>query len=284
MYTRASNMTPTTITIWAILTLTLLAILISSIVVSVIYYRKSNVKWLSTKKLTLMATFLAIFLVQAFIFQPLLELPIKFSFDSITTIAVGFMFGPLEGILFGWVADSLRVLIHGWSYQLLPALMYPMIGLIASLFGILYRRSKDFSVTTSALIFQITVMSLFIVSLPLNYFLTDVVTNSDGALPTLIASTMMFVFTEIMFAILWFGNFDRKDITLVTILLLTAYSDRIMELVIRPFTQYYAGYEASYVAALYTRLLSSTYLIPTVTITSYILIRTTMYTLDIIQK
>ncbi len=287
---RESNITPATMSVWALLTLTLLMTLISSIVVSTIFYRKQNTRWLTTRKITIMSTFLAIFMIQAFVFQPLLDLPIKFSFDSITTIAVGFMFGPLEGILFGWVADTLRVLINGWSYQLLPSLMYPMIGLIAAMFGILYRRSKEFSVNTSAIIFQITILSLFIISLPLNYFLTEVVadTNSslgiDSGVPTLLVSLGTLIMVEIMFMILWFGDFDKKDITLITILLLTAYCDRIMELVIRPFTQYYAGYEASYIAALYTRLVSSTYLIPTVTFTSYILIKTTMYTLETIQK
>ena len=251
-------------TLITLLTLTLLMTIISSIVISTIYYRRSKVNWLSTKKITIMSTFLAIFMIQAFVFQPLLDLPIKFSFDSITTIAVGFMFGPLEGILFGWVADTLRVLINGWSYQLLPSLMYPMIGLIAALFGILYRRSKEITINTSAIIFQITILSLFIVSLPLNYFLTEVVAGTNSSLginsgvPTLLISIVMLIMVEIMFIALWFGNFDKRDIILLTILLLTAYCDRIMELVIRPFTQYYAGYEASYIAALYTRLVSST--------------------------
>lgn len=288
--------TPLTWTIWAILIVLSLTFIILGIVLSVIIYRKTDRKFLTANKITLMASFMAFFLVQAFIMSPLLKLPVPFSIDSITTIAVGFIFGPLEGILFGWVADSLRVLINGWSYQFLPSLMYPMIGLIAAIFGLLYRWRNEIPNWLSILLFQAVILTMVILLIPLSSCLVSFANSNLDAgdsyldkivnykTPGIIAACLTLIFTEIAFSCFYIFKWDKRDLWLFVLVLLAAFSDRAMEIVIRPFTQYFTGYETIYVVGLYTRLLSSTYLIPSVALTSFILIKASAYALGITSR
>ncbi len=288
--------TPLTYAVWAILTTTLLVFIILGIVWSVIYYKKTDKQFLTVTKVAIFGTYLAFFLVQAFVMSPLLKLPIPFSIDSITTIAIGFIFGPLEGILFGWVADSMRVLINGWTYQFLPSLMYPTIGLIAAVFGILYRKYEEIPNWLSMILFQSTIFIIILVMIPMDYFLIDFAGKHleasdsylgklvDYQIPGLIAAIICLLLMEGLYAAFYIFHWNKKDMFLFLVLLLAAFSDRMMELVIRPFTQYYTGYETIYIVGLYTRMLSSSYLIPSVAIASMAIVKVSLYSLSIIER
>ncbi len=283
-------------TIWSILTITLLTFIVLGIVWSIMNYRKNKKPFLTIDKIAIFGTFLSFFIVQAFVTSPLLKLPIPFSIDSITTIAVGFMFGPLEGILFGWVADSLRVMINGWSYQLLPSLMYPTIGLIASVFGILYRKYEEIPNWLSMVLFQTVIVTIVLIIIPMDYFLVEFGHKQLEAgdnyidklvsyqLPMLLAAIATLLFLEGLYASFYIFKWDKKDMFLLLTLVLTAFADRTMELVIRPFTQYFSGAETIYVVGLYTRILSSSYLIPSVAIASMALIKVSKYSLETIAR
>lgn len=275
--------------IWCFLTISSLSILGITILVSSIFYKKKRVKIFTMKKIAFMASFLSFFLVQAFIFSPLLKLPIPFSFDSITTITIGFILGPLEGILFGWVADSLRVLINGWGYQLLPSLMYPLIGLISGIFGLIYKYKKVIPKWKSIVIFQIIILSLLVIIIPLEYGFLNINwkdpsveydTLKVSAIVIFITTIVTILFMEILFLFFIKNDNADKELFLLLLVICIAYVDRLMELSIRPFTQYFWGYEP-YFYALFSRMISSTYLIPTVSITSFILIKTSLYVLDL---
>lgn len=264
----------------------MLIIIFSTIFISIKNYRKNNIEFLNMKKITIMSSFLSFFLIQTFLLMPLMKLPIPFSFDSITTITVAFIFGPLEGILFGWVADSLRVLINGWSYQILPSLLYPMIAIISSCFGMLYFQKKNINKNKSILIFQLAVISLFLIMLSLEFVLITTSAfdeyNKNGIFySTLTTCVISLIFMEIIFIYLQTTEKSNKDLFLFVLLVCVAYLDRIIELIIRPFTEYFTGFAKIYSIALLTRILSSTYLIPTVSITSFILIKTTIYVLEL---
>lgn len=281
--------------IWWAMFLTMMAILVIAIIGFAIYYIKTNKKFLTVNKIAYFAVFLCIFMIQAFIFAPLLSLPIPFSFDSISVIAVGFMFGPIEGILFGQVADTLRVFIHGWGYGPLPGTMYPMIGLIAGISGLIYQRKKNPSLWTSIVLFQLIMLIILVCSVPAVYGLGKVWDNiivnnmyggaSAGAITTMsvvgVSIAIMIVIMEGLF--FWFLTSENKsqDLFLLLLLTITALADRGMELIIRPFTQYFTGYEHYYYVSLLTRLISSTYLVPTVAITSFAMIKTLVVTMNI---
>ncbi len=284
-YNIEPNHTPLTWAIWGILTSILLLTLISAILFSAFFYIKKGKQFLTVKKITIMSTFLTFFLIQVFLMSPLLDLPIPFSMDSITVVTVGFIFGPLEGILFGWVADSLRVLINGWSYQLLPSLMYPMIGFIASIFGLIYWYKIDFlriKKVYLVMIFQAMLLILFFTLFIFESLLISNVLEDEGL-------NLVFVFVTTIISLISMEiicyfiaiNFKSEKLLLILLIFAAIYFDRIMELIIRPFTQYFSGYESNYSIALTTRMLSSTYLIPIVTITSFMLISITNYVLEL---
>ncbi|BDU67829.1 MAG: hypothetical protein TYPL_4820 [Candidatus Tyloplasma litorale] len=288
-YTINNNHNPTTWIIWGVLTSIMLLILISSIIISIFFYRKYNKKFLTIKKITILATFLAIFLVQAFLTKITADIPFLPSVDSVTTIVVGFIFGPLEGILFGWIADSLNTLIHGWSYEVLPSLMFPMIGLISGLFGVIYKKVQDIPIWKSILIFQVIAISLLFIMIPLEIFLTNVNINGNSISEeefqkALFFSITSFIFIELMMLYIRYYKLNGKEIILLMLILCVSFSERMMELVIRPFTQYFSGYEKSYLLALYTRILRSTYLIPLVAIISFLLIRLTQFAMKNTQR
>lgn len=283
-FTAVPNYTPLTWSVWGVLTTIMLLIIVFVSIWQALSYKKKGKSFLTVRKITIFSTFLALFLIQAFLTKSLLKLPIPFSVDSITTIAIGFIFGPLEGILFGWVADSLRVLINGWSYQFLPSLMYPMIGLIAGLFGLLYNHKGEINKWKSILILQVAIISLFTFMLPLEYMLLngfmgskDIDKKFYATLSTTIGTLLLM---EGLFLYVILNKVEKKEMFLLMLIIVVAYADRIMELIIRPFTQYFSGYESNYGIALFTRMLSSTYLIPSVSLASFVLIKTTFYVMN----
>lgn len=267
--------TPLTWTIWGILTATLLLITVLSLVVFGILYKKSKREILSINRIAYFSIFLSLFLIQSIIMMPLIKLPIPFSFNSIIVIAVGFIYGPIEGIVFGLVADSLKTLINGWTYQILPSLIYPIIGLTAGLAGMIYKSELKIGKITSMILFQFLAIILLISLFPAIYGITIIDKNINKT--TYAIFTGIFVVTTLIMMEATFGYFIYKDkganLLLFTLLFVTAFSDRFLELIVTPFNQYFTGFETNYIVALSTRLISTTYLIPTVTITSFLLIK-----------
>lgn len=285
--------------IWGLLTGLLLFVLIASIIFFSINYIKNNKKFLTIKKVAYLSIFLGMFIVQAFCFKPFLELPIPFSFDSIWVIAVAFIFGPLEGIMFGWIADSLRVLINGWTYQLLPSLMYPIIGLIAGITGYIYSNKDTINRKTMIISFQFLMVTVFLITIPallgINYLWDNITINNvfdqhygysgiskiATIITTLIVVIIIFILMEVIFV--WFIRSEKRkeDLLLFMLLSISAFADRGMELVIRPFTQYFSGYEQIYWVSLITRMISTTYLVPTVALTSFWLVKASRFAMNI---
>ncbi len=285
-----SNQNALTWGIWAAMFTIFFLIIISTIIISAYFYRKKNKQFLTLKKIIIFSIYLSIFLIQSFIFSPLLKLPIPFSFDSITTIVIGFIYGPLEGILFGWVADTSRVFINGWAYSPLASLMYPMIGIISSIVGIIYREKNEMNKFTSLILSQVIMFIMFVffigISLGLMKVIPDGTNNSSNPdskpintntllIWTISITSTLFIFMELFILFTWFKN--SGDLYLISLLLLIVIADRGLELIIRPFTEYFSGRELNYTVSLYTRLLSTTYLVPIVTLTSFVLLKTTNY-------
>lgn len=284
-----SNRNTFTWSIWGVLTFTLLTLLISSIVFFYLFYKKRNRKILTIKKITIMAVFMSFFLIQTFIFRPLMNLPIPFSFDSITVITVGFIFGPIEGIIFGWTADTLRVLIHGWSYQFLPSLIYPIIGLIAGAIGILYNKKSTEEIKMINWKFQGIVAIIFswfllveilLLTLPKLFVENGDILNKNYYWLILVNILLIVFLESIYFYEIKKSSNKSENLYLLVFVLIIVLTDRSLELIVRPFTQYWWNYESNYTIALFTRIASSTYLIPTIAITSFVLIKSTNYVLD----
>lgn len=284
--------TPLMIAVWCIITSIMFLTLLSSIFVN-IYFNKQykNKKIFSPKKITIIATFLSILIIQTTIDVFIPSIPGVPSFESMTTITVGFLFGPIEGIIFGWIADTLIVLIHGWSYQLTPSLMMPMIGLIAGITGIIYKNKDEMKKWKTIVLFQATLLILMLLMLVTTLTLVDVVgdygvghwyaPNAEKmASLTPISTVVTILLVEIIFFFLIKSKKSSRDLFLFSMVLVASILERILELGIRPFTQAYYNEGMDYFIELYIRLLRSTYLIPVVAITSFGLIRATMFVLD----
>ncbi len=277
--------TPLMISIWFIMTITIFVILTSAIIINLVWNKDYKKGVFTIKKITIFSTFLAILLIQTLIDVYLPSVPGMPSFESMTTITIGFLFGPIEGILFGWIADSFIVLMHGWSYQILPALMMPLIGLVAGLMGMLYKNRNEFSKWQSIVIFQVTLVILMIIMLATSLTIVDVAGGIKNDMDKLaimapISCSISILIVEGIFFFLLYKRVESKDLYLLTLILLTAVSERMIELAVRPFSQAYYYMFMDYFVEFYIRLLRSSYLIPSVTITSFMLIKTTMYILD----
>ncbi len=277
--------TPLMIGIWFTMTISIFVILVSAIVINMVWNKSYKKGVFTTKKITIFATFLAILLIQTLIDVYMPSLPGMPSFESMTTITIGFLFGPIEGILFGWIADSFIVLMHGWSYQMLPALMMPLIGLVAGLMGMLYRNRNEMKKWQSITIFQITLVILMLIMLVTSLTIVDVAGGAKDDMDKLaimapITCSIAILILEGIFFYLLYKKVEANDFYLLTLIMLTAVSERTVELIVRPFSQAYYYTHMEYFVEFYIRLLRSSYLIPSVTIASYVLIKTTSYILD----
>ena len=285
----AVNQNPTTWAIWGILTTAFLLIIVSAIIYFIFYYRRKNKNFLTVNKIAYMSIFLTFFTIQTYLFAPLIKLPIPLSFNSIWVIAVAFLFGPLEGMLFGWVADTLGVIINGYSYELLPSLIYPMIALIAGITGLIYFSDKGITKNQSIIMLQVVILLLLIILVPSMIYLSshwdEIINNKthghhysgpgiEVIMPIVITSfIVMSLITEGLF--FWFLKVEDKktDLILFTVLCISAFAERGISLMIRPFSQYFSGYEVIYTVSLLTRIISTTYLVPTVALTSFAVIK-----------
>lgn len=284
-----NNHNDLTWTIWGIMFGVAIFILLSSIIYFAWRYKKDEKKFLTSKKVIYMSIYLGFFIIHSYFLRALMDLPIPFAFESVWVITVAFIYGPLEGILFGWVADSLRVILNGWAYGLLPSLMYPLVGLISGIAGYIYRNKENISKNQTIIYFQIMMGIVILGSIPAMFGVHYYWGELDGkgmsesaflgiTIPTVV---LMFALMEGIFFWLIKTKNKKDDLLLFMILSLAALSDRGMELVIRPFTQYFTGYDQIYSIALITRIISSVYLIPTVALASYGIVKVTYIAWDI---
>ncbi len=281
---------PYMIAIWVIMSVVMFAILATSIVLNLVFNKQYKKGVFTTRKVTLFATFMSILIVQTVIDVYIPNIPGMPSFEALTTITIGFLFGPVEGIIFGWTADFLIVLINGWAYQILPGMMMPMTGLIAGLIGWVYWNRNEFKKWVSISIFQVVLLLMMIIMLITSLTIVDISNGYTGGWQHIdleklsiiapISCSITILILEGIFFYLLFKGIDTRELFLLTLLLAVAISERTVELVVRPFSQVYYYSGMIYFIEFYMRLLRSSYLIPTVTITSYLLITTTIHVLD----
>ncbi len=298
MITRlADNQNPTTWTIWGIMTGTFLLIIIAAIIYFIYYYKKNDKKFLTVNKIAYMSIFLTFFIIQAYIFAPFIRIPVPFSFNSIWVIAVAFLFGPLEGMIFGWVADTLGVVINGYSYELLPSLIYPMIALIAGITGIIYFSDKGVSKNQAIIMFQSVIILLFVLLVPSMIYLShnwDAIVNNKAyggpySGPGIEVIMSIVITSFVVMGLIMEGLFfwylksedKRGDLILFAVLCISALAERGTSLIIRPFSQFFAGYESIYTISLLTRIMSTTYLVPTVALTSFAVVKYSQMAINI---
>ncbi len=292
------------IIIWLTLTLSMLVLLISAIVICLIKNRGTDKKIFTTKKITIFATFLAILMIQTAIDVYMPNLPGMPSFESATTITIGFMFGVVEGVTFGWIADTTIVLMHGWTYQILPALMMPMIGMMAGLVRVFYDKSinkEQINESTNSeaevvalgkgkksnfkiiVVFQSIVITMMLLMLITSTTLITVIGNTKYDELQIIAPitcVVTIVLMEIIFYYLMYKGTNDNDLKLLIAALCVAILERTLEITVRPFSQHYY-YSINYFVEFYIRILRSSYLIPSVTIASFVLIRTATMVIDL---
>ncbi len=285
--------TPLMITVWSIMTITLLSVIMSAIVLNILFNEKYKKGVFTPKKVTILATFLSILIIQTLVDVYIPSFPGMPSFESMTTISVGFLFGPIEGILFGWISDTLIVLIHGWGYQILPGLMMPTIGLIAGMFGMAYNaKGEELSKWKTIVAFQFILILLAMLMILTSLTITDVVGQGYDSDPWYnpdvdklkiiapISCSITLLIMEIIFGTMLFKKADIKDISLITFILFIATFERMLELTVRPFSQVFFYSERIYLIEFYVRLMRTSYLIPSVTIASFALIKTTTYVIE----
>ncbi len=285
--------TPLMIAVWSIMTLTLLSVLVSSIALNLIFNKSYKKGVFTVKKITVLATFLSILIVQTIIDAFVPGFPGMPSFESMTTIAVGFIFGPIEGIIFGWVGDLFIVLIHGWGYQILPGLMMPTIGLIAGLMGMIYKkRGEDLSNWKTIFVFQFILLLMAILMITTSFTIVDVVGEGYEGDPWYnpdidrlkiiapITCSITLTLMEVIFTFMMIKKVEPKELSLLTFVLFIATFERMLELTVRPFSQVFFNENRIYLIEFYVRLLRTSYLIPSVALSSYLLIKTTSHVIE----
>ncbi len=284
------DQTPFMITVWVLMSLTMISILVTSIVLNLVFNKDYKKGVFTTRKITLFSTFLAILIIQTIIDVYIPHFPGMPSFESLTTITVGFLFGPIEGIIFGWTSDFMIVLLNGWAYQILPGMMMPMTGLIAGTVGWIYWNKDDFPKWVSISIFQVTLLLMMILMLVTSLTIVDIANGYTGGWQHIdmnklariapISCSITILLLEGIFLYLIKNDIESRDLFLLTLILVIAIMERTVEVVVRPFSQvyYYSGME--YFIEFYMRVLRSSYLIPSVAISSYVLIKTTTFILD----
>ena len=117
-----------------------LLVIFSLLIYQLFYYKNHQLKVFSLRKIIIIGLFFAIYILQSYL--TLLQSGDNFilvNFDSASIILLSWVFGPLEGLIYALLADNTRILVLGWLWQLLYALEFPMIALIAGTLGQIYR-------------------------------------------------------------------------------------------------------------------------------------------------
>ena len=246
------------------------------------FYKNNNIPIFTTKKITIMGMFFALFLLQSFItsFQALDKF-IFLSLDSATVVLTAFLFGPIEAFFYALIADTTRILIvQGWIWQLLYALQFPLLGLIAGNIALKYKKTKTTETTEKSsfeakpylhfVIIQFIFIALFLFSAIYGYMNK---TDLKGIIYSSLVITSFFsiVFYEgIFFFLLKKKNYDQ--ILLLEYLLLIAVFYRII------FGDIYSSladanlWAPSFKYVFIPRLLKSSYTIPSYIISWFFLI------------
>ncbi len=264
-------------------------ILIISFVFFTMKYIKQKRNVFELWKISILSIFMGIFLIQSFISFPMIDGIIPFGLDDVVVIVIGFMIGPIEAILFGFITDTTKTFINGWTYQLLPALIYPLTGLIAGIFGEIYRtnlkRKKDVNnselkvskklMSFDFISFQVITLLFVLFTMITPTFIRNDVYEDFNKILVLTSSIVLFTLLEITFIYLMF--FSKKETTFdIKILLYVTISIILTRIitgwVIRPFSMYfYYGYDLQF--QVISRIATSSYLVPIKIIISYWVIK-----------
>ncbi len=125
---------------YSLVSIGLLAIFLL-VIYQIIYYRKNKLTVFNLRKVIIIGLFFAIYILQSYL--TLLQTGdnlILVNFDSASIILLAWIFGPLEGFIYAVIADNSRVLLLGWLWQVLYALEFPLIALIAGTLGQIYHK------------------------------------------------------------------------------------------------------------------------------------------------
>ena len=265
--------------IWAILLTVNLIILILGIVFSILYNKKRNEVFLTIKKVSIMATFLAIFLI--FIGLNLLLKSIHIEFTYVIPILVGFLLGPLEGMFFSFIADTTNSLIAGYisSYSPLSATLLPMIGLIGGLMGIIYYRRDNYSRLSLMVSFQL-VMGVVSALIIVAGFLFTHNEKKNLKIPLMTFAAIIFVVMEIAYLYFFFGKKNNINLQLLTFILITVTLARIIGLIVTPLSNMVV-LRIDYKVGLLSMIFHSSYLIPLEGLICYSLIKTNDYIMNL---
>ncbi len=201
-----------------------LLVIFSFLIYQVFYYKKHQLKVFTLRKVIIIGLFFAIYILQSYL--TLLQAGDNFilvSFDSASIILLSWVFGPLEGFIYALLADNTRILILGWLWQLLYALEFPMIALIAGTLGQIYRNQiKKIKVdaTNNSLflrhkyfyfgIIQIIIFATYLASIVVaylnpSYLPDDLVFNS-----LVIISLISAIILEVIFFLLLYNQKYRQ--------------------------------------------------------------------------
>ncbi len=248
---------------------------------------------------------------------------IPFSIDDVAVIAVGFIFGPIEGLLFGMICDPTNVLlIHHWAFQLLPFFTLPLIGLFSGILGRFYFKKNENNLYREMIFFQIILFFigiLFIIAAPLMIALGDTLRfgknggstawgkHNNWKIAIYVGTTfglIMIGLMEIIFFNLWNkkkndvfmeelnkyipitepkNKVTNPDLRLFIYVFAAAAIGRIYGGIIsRPYTQHFY-FQMPYFPQLILRLIDSSYLIPSATLVSWVVIKYSLVALKTTQ-
>ena len=232
----------------------------------VFQYRKNERNFITVKKMIIMSIFFSIFMLQSLFTRFFDHVGvIAWSLDSVTVVVIGLLFGPLEAMFYGAIADPTRVLINGWDFQALPMLFYPLMGLLSGYAGDLRKKKSELSPKTNMILTQIPIIIILVTGFAL-YPLLKSNGNKNAAPATIYGSIASIIILETIF-IYFFVK--KKEMTLMSyVIILTVVNRYIFGVILRSYTQYYF-YGNNLPWGMASRILTSTYLVPSTAFVVY---------------
>jgi|GEM_PF-3171394 len=190
----------------------MLVILIFALIFSINYNRRRKEPFLTIKKVVIMSTFLAIFIIFIGLNMALKSIHIELTY--VIPILVGFLLGPLEGIFFSFVADTTNSLLTGYiaSYSPLSATLLPLIGFIGGLMGIIYYRKNEYSRPFLMLTFQIIMLIITTLLIVAALLLNTISKKTTFKIPLIILASIILTILEVTYCYIFF--FRKKETNL----------------------------------------------------------------------
>ena len=190
----------------------MLVILCGAVIFSIYYNRKRKETFLTIKKVSIMATFLAIFIIFVGLNMALKSIHIELTY--VIPILVGFLLGPLEGIFFSFVADTTNSLLTGYiaSYSPLSATLLPLIGFIGGLMGMLYYKYKEYSRTFLMFVFQSIMLVMGALLVVAIFWFNGYGKKTTFKIPLIVFAGVILFILETSYCYIFF--FRKKEINL----------------------------------------------------------------------